>query len=186
MSRPRIIKNELVEAARATVQNTKDLRLYQEAQAILVPAIMGTTLSQTATLLGVSRATVHRLQTRFSHRKVATNQEAEEKVKWGGRRRALMTVQEEKEFLSTWEEKARTGGILVVADIRANLAQKLGKPVRSSVVYRLLSRHGWRKVAPDTHHPKSDPQAQEEWKKNFRKQWIPCSRSKKSRGDKCA
>jgi hypothetical protein len=32
-------------------------------------------------------------------------------------------------------------------------------------VYRLLERHGWRKVAPDTHHPKSDPAAQEEWKK---------------------
>jgi hypothetical protein len=34
-------------------------------------------------------------------------------------------------------------------------------------VYRLLERHGRRKVAPDTHHPKSDPAAQEEWKKKL-------------------
>ncbi|MDR0250284.1 MAG: winged helix-turn-helix domain-containing protein [Burkholderiales bacterium] len=35
-----------------------------------------------------------------------------------------------------------------------------------SSVYNLLHRHGWRKLAPDKRHPKSDPQAQEEWKKN--------------------
>ena len=44
---------------------------------------------------------------------------------------------------------------------------------RQWVVDRLLERHGWRKVAPDTHHPKSDPAAQEEWKKNCRKCWRP-------------
>ena len=44
----------------------------------------------------------------------------------------------------------------------------------ASVVYRLLARHGWRKVAPDTRHPKSDPLVQEEWKKNFPKHWQPC------------
>ena len=40
--------------------------------------------------------------------------------------------------------------------------------VKASVVYRLLARHGWRKVAPDTRHPKSSPAAQQEWKKTPR------------------
>jgi hypothetical protein len=31
----------------------------------------------------------------------------------------------------------------------------------------MLARHDWRKVAPDTRHPKSDPQAQQDWKKNY-------------------
>jgi hypothetical protein len=35
------------------------------------------------------------------------------------------------------------------------------------VVYRLLARHGWRKVAPDTRHPKSRPEVQEDWKKKL-------------------
>ena len=48
--------------------------------------------------------------------------------------------------------------------IRAALAQRLGRPGKPSVVYRLLERHGWRKVAPDT-SPKSNPAAQEDWKK---------------------
>lgn len=73
-----------------------------------------------------------------------------------------MTLDEERRFLEPWAEQAKAGGILVVSAIRAALAQHLGKPVKPSVVYRLLERHGWRKVAPDTHHPKSDPKAQEE------------------------
>ena len=40
-------------------------------------------------------------------------------------------------------------------------------------VYRLLARHGWRKVAPDTRHPKSDPLTQELWKKNCPMFWKP-------------
>jgi len=93
---------------------------------------------------------------------------------WGGRRRELMTFDEEKKFLEPWAQQAKDGGILVVSVIRAALAQHLGRSVKASIVYRLLERHGWRKVAPDTHHPKSDPAAQEEWKKNSRKHWQPC------------
>jgi hypothetical protein len=49
-------------------------------------------------------------------------------------------------------------------------------------VYRLLARHGWRKVAPDTRHPKSDPAEQERWKKNFPACWRP-SAAEKQRKD---
>ena len=86
----------------------------------------------------------------------------------------MMSEEEEKEFLKPWAEEARTGGVLVVSPIRAALAQQLGRPVAASVVYRFLSRHGWRKVAPDTHHPKSDPKIREEWKKNSLARWRPC------------
>ena len=63
--------------------------------------------------------------------------------------------------------------MLVLSPIRAALAQRLGRPVAASVVWRLLARHGWRKVAPDTRHPKSDLAAQEAWKKNSPKRWLP-------------
>ena len=92
---------------------------------------------------------------------------------WGGRRNALLTWAEEEEFLAPWLEQASAGGLLVVSPLRAALAEKLGQPVKASVVYRLLARHGWRKVAPDTRHPKSDPEAQSEWKKNSPKRWQP-------------
>jgi transposase len=85
-----------------------------------------------------------------------------------------MTNEEEEEFLRPWADQAREGQVLVLSPIRAALAQRLGRPVAASVVYRFLARHGWRKVAPDTRHPKSDFQLQEAWKKNFRKIWLPC------------
>jgi transposase len=65
--------------------------------------------------------------------------------------------------------------MLVVCPLRAALAQELGQPVVPSAVYRMLARQGWRKVAPDTHHPKIDPLAQQEWKKNSAACWQPCS-----------
>jgi transposase len=93
---------------------------------------------------------------------------------WGGRRQSLLTPEEEAAFLKPWLESAASGNLVVVSPIRAALAQRLGQPVKPSVVYRLLARHGWRKVAPDTRHPKSKPEVQEDWKKNSLKCWTPC------------
>ena len=85
-----------------------------------------------------------------------------------------MTNEQEEAFLRPWAEQAREGQVLALSPIRAALAQRLGRPVAASVVYRFLARHGWRKVATDTRHPKSDLGLQEAWKKNFRKIWLPC------------
>ena len=143
---------------------------------------MGATLTQTAAALGVGRATAGRLQSRFRQ---TTPLQSPHTRTWGGRRNALLTHEEEKDFLQPWLEQAKTGGMLVVSPIRAALAQKLGHPVKHSVVYRLLARHGWRKVAPDTRHPKSDPLAQADWKKNYRKSWRPCSSQRTSAAGTC-
>ena len=171
MSRPRKNDEYLVEEAQRTMQRSQDAKEMREALAVLLPVRASLTLEQTAVFLGVGRATVHRLQTRFRLRQKPDENTAKP---WGGRRKSLLTQEEEREFLEPWVQRAAAGGLLVVSPIRAALAQRLGKPVAASVVYRLLARHGWRKVSPDTRHPKSDPAIQEEWKKNFRKTWAPC------------
>lgn len=165
---------KVVARAQKAVAEAQSLPELRAAQAVLLPSIMGATLSQTAAILGVGRATVARLQAGFRQSGKSAKGDAKQQRNWGGRRNALLTAEEEEEFLTPWLEQARTGGVLVVSPLRAALAQKLGKPVKASVLYRLLARHGWRKVAPDTRHPKSDPQVQEDWKKNFRKRWQPC------------
>ena len=125
------------------------------------------TLEQTAAALGVGRATVPRLQQRFRDSQAVGGR----RRTWGGRRKALMSLEREREFLAPWLAQAQRGEVLVVSPIQAALAQELGRSVKPSVVYRLLERHGWRKVAPDTRHPKSDPVVQENWKKNSRRSW---------------
>ena len=177
MARPRLLDAKLVEHAKrlaAQAQSVEDLRC---AQAVLLPALLGATLEQTAAALGVARATVGRCQAKVRKR---LTHPAQLDPAWGGRRRAAMSVEEEREFLEPWAESAADGGMLIVAPLRAALAQKLGRAVTHSVVYRLLARHGWRKVAPDTRHPKSDPLAQEQWKKNFPMSWQPSSTPSKS------
>jgi transposase len=171
MARPRIVDQQLVQQALTTVRQTQDVREMRQAMAVLLPAELKTSLEQTARLLGVGRATVPRLQAGFRERRQSPKKM---RKSWGGRRRALMSATEEEQFLKPWIEQAQTGGVLVLSPIRAALAQQLGRPVKASVVYRLLARHGWRKVAPDTRHPKSDPQVQADWKKNSRKIWRPC------------
>jgi len=171
MARPRQIDQELVRKAQTVVAQATDLQELRAAQAVLFPALLGATLEQTALLLGVGRATVPRLQARFRKRCRA---DCPAPKQHGGRRNALMSVEEERAFLAPWAERAESGGVLVISVLRAALAQRLGRPVAASVAYRLVARHGWRKVAPDTRHPKSDPEIQEEWKKNSRKRWVPC------------
>jgi len=171
MSRPRRIDPKLVVQAKAALAHAASVIELRAAQAILLPALRHTTLEQTAALLGVSRASVARLQQRFRE---GLQPGRPARRRWGGRRRALMSAEEEKAFLSPWAEQARGAGVLVISPLRAALAEKLGRKVAPSVVYRLLARHGWRKVAPDTRHPKNDPVAQSAWKKNFPKHWQPC------------
>ena len=96
--------------ARATTVN--ELRA---AQSVLLPALTHTTLEETAALLGVSRAGVHRLQGRFRE---GLKPDRSPRARWGGRRRALLSLEEEKAFLAPWVEPARSAGMLVVSPLR--------------------------------------------------------------------
>jgi transposase len=172
MARPRLVDMRVVAHAKrlaARAESAEDLRC---AQAVLLPALLNATLEETAAVLGVGRATVSRYQTKVRRR---LTHPAQRDPQWGGRRRAAMSIEEEREFLQPWAQLSADGGMLVIGPLRAALAQRLGRPVTHSVVYRLLARHGWRKVAPDTRHPKSDPLKQEQWKKNSPKFWQAAS-----------
>jgi transposase len=162
MARPRQLDPLVVKRAQTSAASTTSVDTLRQCQAVLLPVLFGATLEQTATVLGVGRATVARLQTAFRKKKSVLPNPARN---WGGRRESLLPLDEEEAFLKHWLEIAATGNLVFVSPIRAALAQRLGQPVKASVVYRLLARHGWRKVAPDTHHPKSNPVVQEEWKK---------------------
>jgi len=83
----------------------------------------------------------------------------------------LLTFEEEKAFLEPWVSKAETGGVLVVPPIHAALEERLARKIPPSTVYRLLARHGWRKVEPDTCHPNRDVKAQETFIKTSPKRW---------------
>lgn len=158
----------------AEFQRAKDLRDkattvadFRKALVVILSSELSISVDEIAEILGTSRRTV------FRNRNKIRNQDVTKKKSWGGRRRCSMTFEEECQFLSQWEEKAAAGGILSVPPIHAALIKRLGHDIPLSTTYRLLARHGWRKVQPNTKHPKSDPVAQKDYKKNFPKRWLP-------------
>ena len=58
------------------------------------------------------------------------------------------------------------GSVLVVTEIKKAYESIVGRMVSESTIYRMLSRHGWRKIMPRPVHPKNDPDAVNEFKKN--------------------
>ena len=83
----------------------------------------------------------------------------------GGRRNQHLSLADEAAFLAPFFERAAKAQVATRYDIQAALEARLGCSVHHSVVYRLLHRHGWRKLAPRSRHPKADTAEQEAFKK---------------------
>lgn len=156
-----------VAAAERMVKVARDARELRQAQAVLLPAQHGLSLEETGRVTGRSKATVARMLAE-SRRQVEEG--GRPRPQWGGRRRQNMSPAEEQAFLAPFFAEAERGGILVVTPIKVAYEKAVGRGVPDSTVYRLLARHGWRKLAPRPRHPKANPEQQEVWKKKLRKQ----------------
>jgi transposase len=130
---------------------------------------------------GVSATTVHRVISNYNRWGPA----ALETPGKGGRRRQYLTLQEEQTFLIPFITRARTGELVTVQEIWRAYAQRVGHEVDDSTIYRLLDRHGWRKLLPRPRHTNSDPQAQEQFKKTFQRRLKqPLPREKLAMNDR--
>jgi hypothetical protein len=87
------------------------------------------------------------------------------------RNRAKTSLEKESQILDEVLDQAATGGVVIVPPLKPLVEARLGKPIGLSTLYLMLSRHGWRKLAPDKRHPEADPAAQDEWEKNSPSGW---------------
>jgi len=157
---------EVLEMAQEMIFRAKTIEELRQAQAVVLPLAYGLSLEETARAIGRSVVWTCQLRNRFLAGETVGDGQRQRP---GGRRRENMSVAREREVLEPFLERARTGGILVVPQIKVELETALGRSMALSSVYNLLHRHGWRKLAPDKRHPQSDPVAQEAWKKNSQK-----------------
>ena len=154
---------EVLEMAQEMIRQAKTIDELRQAQAVVLPLAYGLSLDQTAKAIGQSVTWICRLRNRFLAGETVGDGQRQ---RAGGRRRENLSAAREQEILAPFLARASAGGILVVPQIKAELEAALGRPMALSSVYNLLHRHGWRKLAPDKQHPKSDPNAQQAWKKN--------------------
>lgn len=64
-----------------------------------------------------------------------------------------MSFDEETLFLEQFREEAESGLIITVQKILSEFEEVSGKKSNTSTIYKLLKRHGWRKVKPRPCHP---------------------------------
>ena len=153
--------HQLLEKAKGLLASARTAKEVRQAQAVILPLEFNMSLDQTSAITGISKNWVCRLRTEFIH----ADGNIERKKSHGGRRRENLSRDEEALFLVPFIEKAKVGGILIVSEIKDALEVRLGRPVALASAYNLLHRNDWRKLVPDKHHPKSDPEAQEAFKK---------------------
>ena len=122
---------------------------------------------------GVSATTVHRVISTYNRQGPA----ALDTPGKGGRRHQYLTLTQEREFLAPFFEQAERGEIATVAHIKSAYETTVGHEVEESTIYRLLKRHGWRKLAPRPRHPQASVEVQEQFKKTsprtFKRLWQP-------------
>ena len=122
---------------------------------------MGLTTDKIATAFGWKRGSVRQIHSKF----LKHGESALVGVGRGGRRRQNLTVEEEDLLLAPFFAKATSGGVLVANEVKTAYEERVGHVVPKSTVYRMLARHGWRKIAPRRKHPNADEDKQEAFKK---------------------
>lgn len=158
-----------LETAKKLLKKAKTADELRAAQAIVLPLALGLSLEQTAVAIGRSVGVTCTMRTMFG--RVLRGEKKVARCKRELRNRAKASLEKESQILDEVLSQAATGGVVIVPPLKPLVEAKLGKSIGLSTLYLMLSRHGWRKLAPDKSHPKSDPAAQDEWKKNSPSGW---------------
>jgi transposase len=160
----------VVRRAECVVDTLTYQSLVLQALSVLMTAKLKLTGEQVGMILGVSPATVVRMNRRFRAGADGTANE------WGGRRHEALSREDEAEVLAGLAEGAARGEVIGAKQVKAALEERRGGPVCLQTAYNCLARAKWRKVVPSKVHPKQEKEAQEEFKKGAsrrRWKWLP-------------
>jgi len=160
----RPIKEGDKESLKELLKKTRIKADFQRVQCVWLRAAFGMSSQQVAQVVGWSSVTVKKLWSEY----FCVGKEALIGKGRGSRHRANLSLDKEERILISFFEKAKNGEVLVANEVKAAYEEAVGRTVPKSTVYRMLARHGWRKVAPRPHHPKADPQKMEAFKKTPR------------------
>lgn len=153
-----------VERMEKLLKSTDSLAEYRRIQSIYLRAKYGYNASQIAKMVGLELQTVRNIHSAY----LKAGESTLRLTGRGGRHRFNLTAEEEDALLSAFEEEGKLGHLLEVSKIHRAYEEKVGREVAKSSVYRLLQRHGWRKLVPRPRHPEGNQEAIEQFKKTSR------------------
>jgi transposase len=130
-----------IAVAEALAGSARTAQQLRQAQAILLPALAGLSISATARVLGIGRNQVCVLRRSFREAGGPTFADHDRR---GGRHRELMSIDEEKTFIASWTARPPMAGPSNIPAMHAAYEAAVGRRVARSTLYRLLQRHGLR------------------------------------------
>lgn len=163
MRRPASIEPWLsIEDMQVWVREAPDKPSYQRRLAIWLTQVGGLAAHSVAEFLCASKQAIWLWISQYNRQ----GPEGLDRQGRGGRRWAYLSLAEEQALLQNWQEQAARGEVLTAKQLHARLQKAAGRTISLGYVYRLLHRHGWRKLGPRPRHPKAQPAAQQRFKKN--------------------
>ena len=166
MSSRKMLDEDQCQKIELAMRSSKTKDEYQRALSLWLKGEFKLSAPIISKMTGLSYGSVRNIYSRFNQK----GDQILKSVKTGGRLRSNLSLDDEKDFLRPFMELAGNSGILEFSGIHKAYEAKTGKKVPLSTVYRLLARHGWRKIAPRPSHPKTDLEAQEAFKKTLPQQ----------------
>lgn len=164
MARPIFpFSSEVINHAQTLLHSTNDIWVFRRMQAILLREQEHMSSEHVSTAIGLSVGWVRSWWSRVGQFGLKAFEAMEDHR--GGRHHAYLTQEEEDAFIAPFLKKAKKGGVLIVPPIHLAYEKLVKRKVKPMTVYRLLHRHGWRKIAPRPQHPKANLHAQENFKK---------------------
>ena len=164
MRPPRPFPEGSVERLEQVLREARSKAEFQRVQCVWLRAALGLNANQVAQALGWRPTSVRRLQAQF----LRQGEGLWERPGRGGRRHQNLRREEEARLLQSFLPRAEQGRLLEVSRVKQAYEQAVGHVVPKSTVYRMLARHGWRKLAPRPRHPQTDDARQQAFKKTSR------------------
>ena len=144
------------------MKEAQGLEQYKRMQAVYYRACYREKASKISERTGLSIGTIWNIHSRWKRQGTSIF----DIKNTGGRLREHLSSEEEKNFLEQFEKEGVKGGILEVKIIHEAYKIMSGENLALSTTYRMLDRHGWRKIMPRPRHPKGDLEVQETFKKS--------------------
>jgi transposase len=151
-----------IEQVKEKMKESKDTNQLKRWQIVYTALLQPRKAEEIAICVGVSKSLVQKIISRYNREGI----EAIEIKSCGGRYHEYLSIEEEKEFLAPFWQLAEQGKLTTTREIQRAYEERIGYHVHETTIYRLLERHGWRKLLPRSRHPKADVEAQETFKKN--------------------
>lgn len=149
MPKPYTFTGEQIAELEAAKRKNKNKNIGRRLQALLLRA-QGANRREAAEKSGFSIEHITKMTARYQNSGIAA---ITENHHLGNRRN--LSFEEEEELLRPFMEEARAGRIVETSAILRAYEEKTGRTFEKDHgrIYRVLARHGWRKIMPRSRHP---------------------------------